>query len=118
CDWPTADGTGVRDYLHVMDLAQGHVSAVDYLLQGGASEVINLGTGKGHSVLDLVNAFTKASGQSIPYRFVERRPGDIAVCYADAGKALSLLGWKAGYDLDTMCADAWRWQSTNPDGYQ
>ena len=117
-DWPTPDGTGVRDYLHVMDLAQGHVRAVEYLLAGKCSEIINLGTGTGRSVLELIDAFSQASGREIPYRFTDRRAGDIAVCYADPRKALSLLGWKAERDLASMCADAWRWQSRNPDGYR
>ncbi|MGA1295257.1 MAG: UDP-glucose 4-epimerase GalE [Burkholderiaceae bacterium] len=116
-DWPTPDGTGVRDYLHVMDLAEGHVKAVDYLLAGERSEIINLGTGTGRSVLELIRAFSQASGQEIPYRFTTRRPGDIAVCYADSSKAAAVLGWRAQRGLETMCTDAWRWQSGNPDGY-
>ncbi|MFM7385524.1 MAG: UDP-glucose 4-epimerase GalE [Betaproteobacteria bacterium] len=116
-DWPTPDGTGVRDYLHVMDLAEGHVKAVDYLLAGERSEIINLGTGSGRSVLELIRAFSQASGQDIPYRFTARRPGDIAVCYADSSKAAAVLGWRAQRGLETMCTDAWRWQSGNPDGY-
>lgn len=116
-DWPTADGTGVRDYLHVMDLAEGHVRAVDHLLAGGASEVINLGTGKGYSVLELLAAFSAACGRQLPYRIGLRRPGDIAVCFADASRAQSVLGWKARRDLPQMCEDAWRWQSCNPHGY-
>jgi len=116
-DWPTPDGTGVRDYLHVMDLAEGHVKAVDYLLAGERSEIINLGTGTGRSVLELIRAFSQASGQEIPYRFTARRPGDIAVCYADSSKAAAVLGWRAQRGLETMCTDAWRWQSGNPDGY-
>ena len=116
-DWPTPDGTGVRDYLHVMDLAEGHVKAVDYLLAGERSEIINLGTGTGRSVLELIRAFSQASGQEIPYRFTARRPGDIAVCYTDSSKAAAVLGWRAQRGLETMCTDAWRWQSGNPDGY-
>jgi len=116
-DWPTPDGTGVRDYLHVMDLAEGHVKAVDYLLAGERSEIINLGTGTGRSVLELIRAFSQASGQEIPYRFTARRPGDIAVCYADSSKAAAVLGWRSQRGLETMCTDAWRWQSGNPDGY-
>lgn len=116
-DWPTPDGTGVRDYLHVMDLAEGHVKAVDYLLAGERSEIINLGTGTGRSVLELIRTFSQASGQDIPYRFTARRPGDIAVCYADSSKAAAVLGWRAQRGLETMCTDAWRWQSGNPDGY-
>jgi len=116
-DWPTSDGTGVRDYLHVMDLAQGHVKALKHLLNGKTSDIFNLGTGRGHSVLELLEAFAKVSGRAIPYRVTARRSGDIAVCYADAQKAHTILGWKAQYDLSAMCADAWRWQSSNPDGY-
>lgn len=116
-DWPTPDGTGVRDYLHVMDLAEGHVRAVDYLLAGGASEVINLGTGRGHSVLQLLAAFSAVCGQILQHRIGPRRAGDIAVCYADASRARSVLGWSAQRDLHQMCEDAWRWQSVNPKGY-
>jgi UDP-glucose 4-epimerase len=116
-DYPTPDGTGVRDYLHVVDLAVGHCRAVDHALATTGAEAVNLGTGTGYSVLDIVRAFEKASGRRIPYTVVERRPGDIAVCYADPVKAKALLGWTAERDLAEMCADAWRWQSQNPAGY-
>jgi len=115
-DYATPDGTGVRDYLHVDDLAEGHVAALTKL-ETGASFTVNLGTGKGVSVLDLVRAFERASGRPVPYDIVSRRPGDVAACYADASLAESLLGWKATRDLDAMCADSWRWQSLNPRGY-
>jgi UDP-glucose 4-epimerase len=111
-DYPTPDGTGVRDYIHVMDLADGHVAALDYLDRTkGALLTVNLGTGRGYSVLEIVSAFGRASGRAVPYRFARRRPGDIAQCYADPSLARELLGWRATRDLDAMCADAWRWQS-------
>ncbi|MDQ3186385.1 MAG: UDP-glucose 4-epimerase GalE [Pseudomonadota bacterium] len=121
-DYPTPDGTGVRDYIHVVDLALGHLKALEAL---GASEwqgqagclTVNLGTGKGYSVLDMVRAFEQASGRPVPYKFAPRRPGDIASCYADPKLALDLLGWWAKRGLEEMCVDAWRWQSTNPEGY-
>lgn len=116
-DYATPDGTGVRDYIHVQDLAQGHVAAVQSLLQGGHSFTVNVGTGQGHSVLDVVQAFEQASGQSIPYQFAPRRAGDVAQCYADVTLAQRLLGWRAKLTLSDMCADAWRWQSGNPGGY-
>lgn len=118
-DYPTADGTGVRDYIHVVDLAEGHVRAVAALEQidVGKPLAVNLGTGKGYSVLELVAAFEKASGRSVPHEIVERRPGDVATCYADPSRAERLLGWKARRDVDAMCEDAWRWQSTNPKGF-
>jgi UDP-glucose 4-epimerase len=116
-DYATHDGTGVRDYIHVMDLADGHVKALDYLLKNEALITVNLGTGVGYSVLDVVNAFVKVSGKNVPYEFFPRRMGDVAINYADASKALSLLGWKASRNLETMCADAWKWQSLNPEGY-
>lgn len=116
-DWPTPDGTGVRDYIHVLDLAQGHVSAIDYLLQHQGLLTVNLGTGRGYSVLEVVRAFEAASGRPVPYRIVERRSGDIAQCYADPATANRLLGWTARRDLAQMCADAWKWQSGNPQGY-
>jgi UDP-glucose 4-epimerase len=116
-DWPTPDGTGVRDYIHVLDLAQGHVRAIDYLSAHAGLLTVNLGTGRGYSVLDVVRAFEAASGRSVPYRIVDRRPGDIAQCYADPASANRLLGWVAQRDIAQMCADAWRWQSTNPQGY-
>jgi UDP-glucose 4-epimerase len=116
-DWPTPDGTGVRDYIHVLDLAQGHVRAIDYLLRNQGLLTVNLGTGRGYSVLEVVRAFEVASGRSVPYRIVERRSGDIAQCYADPATANRLLGWAAQRDLSQMCADAWKWQSNNPQGY-
>jgi UDP-glucose 4-epimerase len=117
-DYPTPDGTGVRDYIHVMDLAQGHVAAIQSLLERGESFTVNLGTGQGHSVLEVVRAFEQACGHSIPYRLAERRPGDVAQCYADASLAEKLLGWRAKFDLADMCRDSWRWQQGNPDGYK
>lgn len=114
-DYPTPDGTGVRDYIHVVDLASGHVAACEYKNKG--VEIINLGTGIGYSVLDMVKAFEKANNIKIPYVIAPRRPGDIATCYADATKAKELLNWEAKYDLTTMCRDSWNWQSKNPKGY-
>jgi UDP-glucose 4-epimerase len=116
-DYPTPDGTGIRDYIHVADLAAGHVKAVEYCLSHSGIEAINLGTGIGCSVLQMVDAFEKASGRKIPCQFDPRRPGDIAECFADPAKALRLLGWKAERGISEMCADAWRWQKNNPDGY-
>ncbi len=116
-DYPTPDGTGVRDYIHVMDLAEGHVASLKHLLEGGGSHVVNLGTGRGHSVLEVIHAFERASGRPIPYRIVDRRPGDVAACYADPTLARHLLGWSARRELDAMCADAWRWQSAHPRGF-
>ncbi len=116
-DYPTADGTGVRDYLHVVDLAEGHVAALRRLLGGSDSLTVNLGTGRGSSVLELVHAFERASGRPVPYDIAPRRPGDIAACYADVGLAERLLGWTAKRDLDAMCVDTWRWQTANPDGF-
>lgn len=118
-DYPTPDGTGVRDYLHVVDLAQGHVKALDWLATArpGGATAINLGTGRGRSVLELVRAFEAASGRAIPCDIVPRRPGDAASCCADPALAARLLGWTATRDLDAMCRDAWRWQSQNPQGY-
>ena len=117
-DYPTPDGTGVRDYIHVVDLAIGHIKALDRLLKVKVCEVYNLGTGKGYSVLDVVKAFEKASGIKINYRIAPRRAGDVACCYADATKAKEVLGWQAQYDIDDMCADSWRWQSQNPNGLE
>ncbi|MDY2821282.1 MAG: UDP-glucose 4-epimerase GalE [Oscillospiraceae bacterium] len=117
-DYPTPDGTGVRDYIHVVDLALGHIKALDRLLKVKGCEVYNLGTGKGYSVLDIVKAFEKASGIKINYRIAPRRAGDVACCYADATKAKEVLGWQAQYDIDDMCADSWRWQSQNPNGLE
>ncbi len=117
-DYPTPDGTGVRDYLHVMDLAAGHLAALDYLLAGGSSLTVNLGTGRGYSVLELVAAFEKASGKRIPFEIVSRRPGDIATCFADASLAKSALHWQARRSLEEMCVDAWRWQAHHPNGLE
>lgn len=116
-DYPTPDGTGVRDYIHVVDLALGHVQALSYLQHTPACVAINLGTGRGYSVLEMVQAFAQASGQSVPYQVAPRRAGDIAACYADPALAWQLLGWRAQRDLAAMCEDAWRWQKTNPTGY-
>ena len=118
-DYPTPDGTGVRDYIHVTDLATGHVSALARLLDDASTEhtIVNLGTGQGHSVLEVVYAFMRASGRTVPYDVVERRPGDVAVSYASVARASSYLDWEARRDLERMCADAWRWQSQNPRGY-
>ena len=116
-DYDTVDGTGVRDYIHVVDLAAGHVKAVQYVLDKSCCEAINLGTGNGTSVLELVQAFENASGVKVPYSIVERRPGDPAKVYADATKAKNLLGWTAKYDINKMCEDNWRWQHNNPNGY-
>ncbi|NML46560.1 UDP-glucose 4-epimerase GalE [Ramlibacter sp. G-1-2-2] len=116
-DYRTHDGTGVRDYIHVVDLAGGHVAALQALLADKGSFTVNLGTGRGYSVLDVVRAFEKASGKPVPYKLVDRRPGDVAKCFADPTLAKQLLGWEAKLSLDDMCADAWRWQSQNPHGY-
>ena len=116
-DYATHDGTGVRDYIHVMDLADGHVDAIDFLLKNQALITVNLGTGKGYSVMDVVNAFSKVSKTSIPYEILPRRQGDVAVNYADPKFAMQLLGWSATRDLEQMCADTWKWQSTNPNGF-
>jgi len=117
-DYPTPDGTGVRDYIHVCDLADGHVAALQALLRGGQSLTVNLGTGRGNSVLEVVRAFEAASGRPVPYRLVDRRPGDVAQCYADPALAQRTLGWQATRSLAQMCEDAWRWQSGNPNGYR
>jgi UDP-glucose 4-epimerase len=116
-DYPTIDGTGVRDYIHVVDLAQGHIKALERIVSHTGADVYNLGTGRGYSVLEMIAAFEQVSGRTIPYEFVERRPGDIAVCYADTEKANRVLKWKASRGIEEMCGDTWRWQSTNPDGY-
>ena len=116
-DYPTRDGTGVRDYIHVDDLVRGHLKALEYLAQRPGIAVHNLGTGTGYSVLDVVQAFERASGQRIPYQIVERRPGDAAECYADPTKANVELSWEARRDLKHMCEDAWRWQQRHPNGY-
>ncbi len=117
-DYDTHDGTGVRDYIHVVDLAKGHVAAVNYVFLNKGCEVFNLGTGTGYSVLDMVNSFEKANGVKVPYVIAPRRPGDIATCYADPGKSAQKLGWRAEKNLVDMCRDSWRWQSSNPMGYE
>ena len=116
-DYPTPDGTGVRDYIHVVDLARGHVAALDYMRGKTGVHVFNLGTGKGYSVLDVVRAFSRACGRDLPCQICPRRDGDIAETYCDASKAKELMGWEALYDIDDMCADSWRWQQMNPNGY-
>ena len=116
-DYPTKDGTGVRDYIHVVDLAIGHLKALDALQQRGGLMTINLGTGNGYSVLDVVRAFEAASGRPVPYKFAPRRAGDIAECFADPTLASELIGWRAVRGINEMCVDAWRWQSDNPHGY-
>ncbi len=117
-DYPTPDGTGVRDYIHVTDLAKGHVAAVKYTIENSGNEVFNLGTGKGISVLEMVNAYSKACGHDVAYKIAPRRAGDIAECYADAEKAKKILGWEAKLTVDEMCRDSWNWQSKNPNGYE
>ena len=116
-DYDTPDGTGVRDYIHVIDLVRGHLKALEYLSEHPGVHVHNLGTGRGYSVLEIIQAFASASNREIPYRVVERRPGDAAVSYADPSKAERELDWRAEFDLEQMCADVWRWQSSHPDGY-
>ncbi|KVT69521.1 UDP-glucose 4-epimerase [Burkholderia ubonensis] len=116
-DYPTPDGTGVRDYIHVVDLAQGHIAALDALVKRDASFVVNLGTGQGYSVLEVVRAFEKASGRPVPYELVARRPGDVAECYANPQAAADVIGWRAKFGLDEMCVDHWRWQENNPNGF-
>ncbi|MBQ6532918.1 MAG: GDP-mannose 4,6-dehydratase, partial [Solobacterium sp.] len=115
-DYPTVDGTGVRDYIHVVDLAKGHISAVAYAMKHKGAEKVNLGTGNGYSVLQVLHAYEKACGRELPYQIMDRRPGDIATCYADTEKAASLLGWKAQYNIDDMCRDSWNFTVRNPDG--
>lgn len=117
-DYPTHDGTGVRDYIHVVDLAKGHVCAIDKIDELDGVSIFNLATGKGYSVLDVVKAFEKASGKEIPYKIVGRREGDIAECFADAKKARDILGWQAEYGIDQMCQDSYNWQEQNPNGYE
>ncbi|MFO7623912.1 MAG: UDP-glucose 4-epimerase GalE [Anaerolineales bacterium] len=117
-DYPTPDGTGIRDYIHVVDLAVGHIQALKVLDQNPGLVTYNLGTGRGYSVLEVLRSFEVASGRSIPYTIVERRPGDVAASYADPSMAESVLNWKAQRGIDDMCADVWRWQSLNPDGYK
>ena len=116
-DYPTPDGTGVRDYIHVVDLAQGHLAALKFLHDRQASITVNLGTGRGVSVQELADTFARVTGVPVPYRFVERRPGDVAACYADTRLAQEALGWQAQLGVERMCQDAWRWQSNNPKGY-
>ena len=117
-DYDTPDGTGVRDYIHVVDLARGHVAAVKYACANNGCEVFNLGTGTGYSVLDMVNAFRSVNNVDVPYVITDRRPGDIATCYADPAKSAALLGWKAEHTLEDMCRDSWNWQKKNPMGYE
>lgn len=116
-DYDTPDGTGVRDYIHVVDLAKGHVKALDKIKEKAGCKVYNLGTGKGYSVLDVIHAFSKACGHDIPYEIKPRRAGDIATCYSKCDLAREELGWQAEYDLDAMCASSWKWQTMNPNGY-
>jgi UDP-glucose 4-epimerase len=117
-DYPTPDGTGIRDYIHVMDLATGHVKALQKLIGKSGVHIYNLGTGQGYSVLEMIAAFEKASGRKIKYRITARRAGDIAICYANAAKAQQELGWKTQHGIEAMCADTWRWQSMNPSGME
>lgn len=117
-DYPTVDGSGVRDYIHVVDLALGHLKALERVLSAQGVDAFNLGTGTGYSVLEIVAAFEKAAGVNIPYKIVERRPGDVAVCYADPSKAKNELGWTAEKGIEDMCKDSWRWQEKNPNGYE
>jgi len=116
-DYDTKDGTGIRDYIHVVDLAKGHIKALEKFKEKTGVMVYNLGTGKGYSVIEMIEAFAKASGKEVPYKIVERRDGDIPICYADPSKAKKELDWNADYGLEQMCEDTWRWQSLNPDGY-
>ena len=117
-DYPTPDGTGIRDYIHVIDLVRGHLKALEFLEDHPGAHVHNLGTGHGYSVLEMIRAFSEASGKEIPYEVVERRPGDAAISYADCSKAEQEFGWKAQYNLRQMCEDVWRWQSRHPEGYK
>ena len=116
-DYPTHDGTGVRDYIHVVDLAKGHVAAINHVEKNFGESVFNLGTGTGYSVLDMVKAFENANGVPVPYEIAPRRPGDLATCYADPAKSKEVLGWVATHDQTDMCRDTWKWQSMNPNGY-
>jgi UDP-glucose 4-epimerase len=116
-DYPTRDGTTIRDYIHVMDLARGHVKAIEYAQRHTGTEAINLGTGNGYSILEILRAFQEVNGVQVPHQMAGRRPGDVPECYADPGKALALLNWKAEKTLEDMCRDAWRWQKNNPKGY-
>ncbi|MFP3123373.1 UDP-glucose 4-epimerase GalE [Ectobacillus funiculus] len=117
-DYPTVDGTGVRDYIHVVDLAVGHLKALEHVTTASGVDAYNLGTGRGYSVLEMVDAFEKASGRRVPYAIVDRRPGDVGICYADPSKAKEKLGWTASRGIEEMCEDSWRWQSNNPNGYE
>jgi len=117
-DYPTPDGTGVRDYIHVMDLARGHLAALNAMGDSSGVRTYNLGTGRGYSVLEMIDAFERASGRTVPYRIAPRRPGDVAACYADPSLAAAELGWRAELGIDAMCRDAWRWQLRNPRGYE
>lgn len=117
-DYDTPDGTGVRDYIHVVDLARGHLAALDYAGRHSGEITVNLGTGKGYSVLEMIKAFEKASDRPVPYEVAERRPGDIATCYADPAHASAVLGWEASRGIEQMCADGWRWQQGNPNGFR
>ena len=117
-DYDTPDGTGVRDYIHVVDLARGHLAAIEGMDKYPGINIYNLGTGNGYSVLDIIKAFSAACGKDLPYVIDPRRPGDVATCYSDPAKALKELGWKAEKNLEDMCRDAWRWQSNNPNGYE
>lgn len=117
-DYPTVDGTGVRDYIHVVDLAKGHVAALKKLADGSGLSTYNLGTGQGYSVLQIIHEMEQASGRAIPFKIVDRRPGDIATCYADPRKAFEELGWQAQFSIKEMCEDAWRWQSQHPNGFE
>ncbi len=117
-DYPTKDGTGVRDYIHVMDLAEGHIATIDYLDKQPSYEVFNLGTGAGYSVLELLHAFEKAAGKVIPHKITDRRPGDIAECWSDPSKARNILGWQATRNIDDMMCDSWNWQKNNPNGFR
>ena len=116
-DYPTADGTGVRDYIHVVDLARGHIDALRAFSEKETVSTYNLGTGQGYSVLEMVRTFEMVSGRPIPYQIAPRRPGDVAVCYADPSLAEQELGWRARHGLEDMCRDSWRWQQNNPNGY-
>jgi UDP-glucose 4-epimerase len=117
-DYETHDGTGVRDFIHVIDLVKGHLKALEFLDKNKGIETFNLGTGTGYSVMDLINAFSTVNSKEIPYQFVDRRPGDIAICYANPSKAEKVLGWRAEKDLNEMCKDSWKWQTDNPNGYE
>lgn len=117
-DYPTVDGTGVRDYIHVVDLAKGHLKAVEKVMSSTGADAYNLGTGNGYSVIEMVKAFEQASDRSVPYQIAERRPGDVAICYADPAKAKAELGWTATKGIADMCEDSWRWQKNNPNGYE